>query len=170
MLAQQVILSPRTLNSFNLCFEKNRCWELTSVGLQLQATIGVLTAQQTQAMGTGNTALASARPSMLAEKRILETSGALRRRWRTWRLTRGSSTTGRPSTPSSTRWRHRRLNPCTQGTAPHKTACSPIRWFLFSSTRRLPRFQHLYLILIEEIPTGPSVRKSCRGQLDAAVL
>ena len=170
MLAQQVILSPRTLNSFNLCFEKNRCWELTSVGLQLQATIGVLTAQQTQAMGTGNTALASARPSMLAEKRILETSGALRRRWRTWRLTRGSSTTGRPSTPSSTRWRHRRLNPCTQGTVPHKTACSPIRWFLFSSTRRLPRFQHLYLILIEEIPTGPSVRKSCRGQLDAAVL
>ena len=148
---------------------KIRCWELTSDGLQLQATIGALTVQQTQAMGTGNTVLASARPCTLAERRTLETSGALRRRWLTWRLTRGWSTTGRPSTPSSTRWRHRRLNPCTQGTAPHRTACSPIQWFLFSSTRRLPRFQH-YLILIEEILTGPSVRKSCRGQLDPAVL
>ena len=149
---------------------KIRCWKLTFVGLQLQATIGALTVQQTQAMGMGNTASASARPCTLAERRTLETSGALRRRWLTWPLTRGWSTTGRPSTPSSTRWRHRRLNPCTQGTAPHKTACSPIRWFLFSSTRPLPRFQHLYLILIEEILPGPSLRKSYRGQLDAAVL
>ena len=98
-----------------------RCWELTSVGQRLPATIGARMGRQILTAVTGNTTSPLVRPCTLAERTTLVTSGAWRRRWQMFSLIKESSTIVRPLTPLLTRWRLRLLNLSTQATVPPKT-------------------------------------------------